>query len=242
MVSDEQSLHSRSQEFADELTTTVRTLNPEAEPFTAALFQDRVTVRQSPAEGIPLLVGGQPLLTLKTELACCWDRAGRFLTIEKSGTSVFAGRSNRHPIFRYEYLRDPRSVPASHLHVHAHRDAFTYTMVKAGSSSRRAQNRSTSSDIPSLQDLHFPLGGHRFRPVLEDVLEMLIDEFGVDHDEDALDTLAQARQRWRETQTKAAVRDAPQAAAESLRAMGYTVRWDGAGDEPQAREDRLQAR
>ena len=235
-------LQARAKEFAAELTATVRTVSPQADPFTARLVRERVTVRQEPGEGIPLSVGGEKLFTLKTDLKCCWDSAGQFLTIEEASTAVFAGTSDRQPIFRYEYVREARDVPAAHLHVHAHRDSFTYALVKGGTSSKRAKARSKSSKVPSLADVHFPLGGHRFRPVLEDVLEMLIDEFGVDHESDALQTLAEARQRWRETQTKAAVRDAPDAAIESLRSMGYTVEWAGSKEVPLPRVSRLQAR
>ena len=92
-----------------------------------------------------------------------------------------------------------------------------------------------------MQDLHFPVGGHRFRPALEDVLEMLIDEFGVDKSGDTLERLQAARVRWRRTQTRAAARDAPGAAAESLRAMGYVVEPpSGSSDHPE-RLDRLMA-
>ncbi|MFC0247381.1 hypothetical protein ACFFIO_02585 [Citricoccus parietis] len=92
-----------------------------------------------------------------------------------------------------------------------------------------------------MQELHFPMGGHRFRPALEDVLEMLIDEFGIDNDQNAREALKRGRLVWRQTQTKSAVRDDPESAVEVLRGLGYDVTWRGQGSEPESRVDRLQA-
>lgn len=211
--------------FAEVLTTTARAVTPECEPFQAVVLGNRVAVRQDPPTGIPLTVSGSPLLTLKADFGCSWDTRGRFLTIERSSFSVVAGTKSGHPLFRYEYLRNAQQVPAAHLHVHAHRDAVTYLMARTGASSARGRRRAASGadTVPALQDLHFPLGGHRFRPALEDVLEMLMDEFGVDHGPDARGVLREARARWRIIQTRAAARDAPEAAAECLRDLGYQV-------------------
>ena len=40
------------------------------------------------------------------------------------------------------------------------------------------------SQVPNISQLHFLVGGDRFRTALEVVLEMLIREFGVDHEPD----------------------------------------------------------
>lgn len=235
-------LQNEAEKFADELTQTTQAVAPASSPFVALGVPDRLVVRQSPTEGIPLTVKGEALIYLKANFHCTWDRGREYLTVERSGISVFAVKPSGQPIIRYEYERDADAVPASHMHIHAHRDSLTYMMAKAGVQTRRAERRVLSGEIPSLQDLHLPLGGHRFRPALEDVLEMLIDEFGVDHDKGALDMLHAARGRWRLTQTRAAVRDAPQAAVEVLRSLGYSVEWSGDGAEPLPRVERLRAR
>lgn len=234
----------QAERFAEDLTATIRVVAPEASPFTAMSVEgsDRISVRQSPKEGVALSVAETVLLSLKAGFTCCADSRGEYLTIESSSFQVFAGgRASGEPIFRYEYLRQNSSVPAAHLHVHAHRDAFTYTMTKVGDTSRRARRRSESDAIPSVQDLHFPLGGHRFRPCLEDILEMLIDEFGVDHSADAMEELRAGRVRWRQIQLQSAIRDDPGTAAQALRSMGFSVEPARAG-EPSARKDRLASR
>lgn len=109
-------------------------------------------------------------------------------------------------------MREATQVAASHLQIHAHRDALTYVMTRAGSATRRGRRRAESEEVPMMQELHFPMGGHRFRPALEDVLEMLIDEFGIDNDQNAREALKRGRLVWRQTQTKSAVRDDPESA------------------------------
>ncbi|MDN5688598.1 MULTISPECIES: hypothetical protein [unclassified Brachybacterium] len=241
-MTEQSALRHQAEKFADELTRTTQAVAPDANPFEALGVNDRLVVRQNPDEGIALTVKGEVLMFLKANFHCTWDHVNEYLTVEKSGISVYAVKPTGQPIIRYEYERDARSVPASHMHVHAHRDSLTYMMAKAGVETQRAERRAISGEVPSLQDLHLPLGGHRFRPALEDVLEMLIDEFGVDHPEGSFEVLRAARERWRLIQTRAAVRDAPQAAIDALESLGYTVSWSGVSGEPDPRRGRLRAR
>lgn len=210
-------------EFVDNLTTITRTVAPDCEGFRADYSDTKVGIFQEPASGIPLAFQKETLLYLKVGISGTWDLEKRFLAIEKSKIEVIAAAADSQPLFRYEYLRSPDSVPAAHLHVHAHRDALTFVMTKAGRTSKRLGRTHNGHGIPKCQDIHFPLGGHRFRPALEDILEMLIDEFGIDHVPNASEILADSRLQWRLIQTKAAVRDAPNAAAEALESLGYTV-------------------
>lgn len=94
--------------------------------------------------------------------------------------------------------------------------------------SRRARQRSKRVDrghVLRQEDLHFPLGGDRFRPALEDVLQVLVVELGVEPaTKEWRQVLEEARERWRHTQLRAAVRDNPQAAAETLvDEFGYKI-------------------
>lgn len=124
------------------------------------------------------------------------------------------------------------------MHVHAHRDSFTDVMTRTGRSTAKGKSRSRSRQIQRVRDLHFPLGGHRFRPCLEDVLQILITEFGVDHPPDALSALAEGRVEWRRQQARAAVRDCPADAAMVLSELGYQIA-PPAGGEPADRRERL---
>lgn len=96
-------------------------------------------------------------------------------------------------------------------------------MTRAGSGSPRGQQLAgrvaQGMAVPRMSDLHFPVGGSRFRPCLEDILDMLVRELGVDHQPGWRDALADGRERWRRMQTAAVVRDAPGEAIDA------TARW-----------------
>ena len=163
-----------------------------------------------------------------------------YLAVAKSEFGVYVGaKAAGEPLYRYEYDRGiTGGLPAAHLQVHAHRDGLTYVMARAGNQTKRGRARAAGNEVPRMSELHFPLGGHRFRPALEDVLEMLVTELGVDHEEGRQRSLREGRRTWRLTQTQAVVRDSPRTAAASLRELGYTVTPPDGGD-PVGNPDRL---
>lgn len=99
-----------------------------------------------------------------------------------------------------------------------------------------------SDAVPSIQDVHFPMGGHRFRPCLEDVLHMLIEEFGIDRQSETFQALEEGRIAWRRKQARSVVRDDPESAVNALRQLGYDVDWRHESGEPPVRWDRLRER
>src|SRR5690606_38919905 len=133
-------------------------------------------------------------------------------------------------------------VPSAHLNVHAHRDEMVHAMVMAA---RQHRGRSREGALDRRQTthmaaIHFPLGGHRFRPSLEDVLEGGVREFGADTRRGWEQAIARGRLAWREMQLKAAVRDNPAAAVTMLEALGYRVDTPGDGG-PGRRDERVLA-
>lgn len=241
-MSEREDLEVQATRFAEELTQTVSAIAPGCAPFKALAVKGglRFAVRQDPADGIPLSVNNEPLIRLKVDYWCCLDGVGKHMAIEKSKIAVHAGSSE--PLFRYEYVRDANQIPAAHLQLHAHRDALTALMVRAGKGTKRGARRADSTGVQAISELHFPVGGLRFRPSLEDILEMLIDEFGVDGAVKAKEGLADSRMRWRRTQTKAAVRDDPESAIEVLESLGYDVTLPPGQPEPPVRFARLRQR
>ena len=111
--------------------------------------------------------------------------------------------------------------PAAHIQFHGHHPQLEAVMNGAGR--RRTKSTSKRSRLPNVTDLHFPLGGTRFRPCFEDVLEMLIHEFHLDvaNEAAALEVLTERRAEWRTIQLSAAVRDDMECAARVLRNYGY---------------------
>lgn len=242
-------LEAKAREFATDLTSTVRAaFGPMVKPFTARALhgveQPLVSVRQSPETGIPLLVGKVPVLTLTATYQCVWDRDNQFLAVNHSTLKVFPGaQASREPLFRYEYVRDVHSDQAgAHIQVHGHRDALTFVMTRCGTvtkSGKKLTDQIAEGIVPSMAQLHFPVGGSRFRPCLEDVLDMLVRQFGLTARSGWREALAQGRARWRRFQTAAAVRDAPGEAAAVLRRLGYEVRAPVGSEHPPDNLDRL---
>ncbi len=178
--------------FANELTATVRAVvGASAEPFRATgkvqAGRTGVAVRQAPRQGIVLTVERVPMLVLKVALHCVWDHRQDWLAVEDSRFEVFA-KGVSEALFRYDYLRQPNSVPSAHVQVHAHRDAITTSWLDAepvasGHAGACVTPRK-AADSRSCRIFTFPSVG-RFRPCLEDVLEMVIDELGVDYEDGA---------------------------------------------------------
>lgn len=217
-------------DFAEAMSSTVRsTFGPSVADFEAVVSDERdglpaAFVRQAGNEGIHLACGGTAILTMQVRIRLTPDGSQRHLRVVMSKFDVtpFGGTE---PIFRYEYERGMETgrLPAAHVQFHGRHKQLERSMTAAG----RARSRSTSrkSSRPNLADLHFPLGGTRFRPCFEDVLEMLIKEFRVDVPDRkaALQALGEARSTWRQRQLRAAVRDDMESAATVLRTYGYQV-------------------
>lgn len=228
-----------AEEFADSLTTTVRgILGPEVPRF-AAIYVPKskgkrhlVVRTQSPrgqeSPPIPIMIHGLRRLDLIVELRCTWDGHRDYLAIEKSAIAVrMTGTSE--PLFRWEFLRSPLSrIPSAHFQIHAHRDEIVYLLLAGGATSPRAVKRagelaSDQPDLPRVCDVHIPLGGARFRPCLEDVLQFLIEEFGISCQNGWRPAIEAGRLNWRKIQAGAVARDFPDEAARVLESLGYEV-------------------
>lgn len=222
-VTESPSLIDEATKFAADLTGRLQQVLDTPACLNATALGDRVIV-QVEENGVfapvPLKINGKQRLNLTLKFFCCWDSRNSYLALDESLIHVYPTGKAAHQLFRYEYVRSAtRSFPCSHLHVHAHRDEFTYLLSAADRG--RPGRRHVKDDIPRLSEFHFPLGGHRFRPCMEDVLQALIEEFQVDAREGWRTAVAEGREQWRRLQLKAAVRDAPHDAAKVLKELGW---------------------
>lgn len=216
--------------FADQLSTTVQAVfGPEVSEFNAVVSPGKDSVmaafiRQAGGEGIHLSYAGSPLLTMQVRMRLTPDGAGRHLRVVSSKFDV-TPYEGTEPVFRYEYERDMEAscYPAAHVQFHGRHEQLERMLE--GSGRKKTKSSPASGSWPNITDLHFPLGGTRFRPCFEDVLEMLLNEFRLDvpNRDAAFDALAEGRARWRDVQLKAAVRDDMECAAGVLRSHGYEV-------------------
>lgn len=231
-------------EFVAALTRTASAFIGADSPFHATSIGDGTKIEVTSAEPLLVTVGSEVLFAVVSTHHCTVDTSKDFLRVAQSSIKVFAGRrAVGDPLFRYDYENPGSSdLPCAHLQIHAHRDQMTAAMSWAAR--HRAKRRKKSAlkypQPATLSELHFPLGGHRFRPGLEDVLQMLAEEFGADTGPEWPAVRDAAREDYRRAQTAAAVRDCPTAAAEALTSLGFTVT-PPAGHAADDRPDRLRA-
>lgn len=220
-------VHSQAQELAGRLTETIRGALPGA-PTVAAIPRDErawITAIDAgagaptkPAE-MPIFVGGEVVATWRLSLYLLMDWTGTYLKTTSSRVAL-TSVLEKTPLVRMEF-EDQYSSGAPHAHwqFHGERGAFSHLLARAGAFSPYVTDRPHS-----LSTLHFPVGGDRFRPCIEDFIEFLIRECGVDSVEGWEKHLAAGREIWRRMQFRAAVRDVPVEAAELLRGLGWDVR------------------
>ena len=161
---------------------------------------------------------GADLATLRVNYKLCTDAFSQWLAVEHS-TFELKASIDRAPIIRWDYDRDAHSKPSSHVQVTAHRGALSHLLSQLGHPTPH-----------SLESLHIPTGGARFRPCLEDVVEFLIADCGFSGKRGWRKVVREGRAKWRRIQTGVVVRDAPAVAADALRRLGYTVTPPEGGD------------
>lgn len=232
-------LSDKAEVFARDLADTLSSFLGRNVRFSATQAGTRFVIAPLPTDDLALAVAPSAHLSLNITYRCELDSRHAYLKVVHSSVGVHPGpRPKGDPLFPYENDASRDRQPVSHLHVHAHRDHFARLMTVAAieSGAKRLPAPDKELEVARLSTLHFPLGGHRFRPSLEDVLEMISAEFGVQPAVGWDEKLRFKRIEWRRQQTGSAVRDCPSEAVRVLRELGFTV------DEPSAGmpEDRLE--
>lgn len=228
-------LEAQARDFAKALSTMIaKVFGPTSPQFIAEISEPKVEnstphilVKPQAESQIELKIDGHHALNLVVQYQCTWDHRGHFLKVQRANFHVFPA-DNGEALFRYEFVANPNSsnVPAAHFQVHAHRDELLYTLLRSNSpknAGRMAALRGGRTKIPKLASIHFPMGGPRMRPALEDVLQLLTTEFNVESEANALKAIQESRAQWRRDQIAACIRDAPEVAATALERLGYTV-------------------
>jgi hypothetical protein len=185
----------------------------------------RIAIASVFAGGIPLTIDQRPALQLEVDYKLMMSPYSRRATVVGSTFLVRPFDVGR-PLFTVDYVRNARSnTPAAHYNLHFEHGSIETELLQTGAARRGKihQKGVRAGNTPRLADLHFPTGGHRFRLCIEDVIEMLWIEFGIDVKSTAKAAICDGRERWRAMQLKAAVSDDPESAAEELRALGYVV-------------------
>ncbi|WP_127479080.1 hypothetical protein [Nocardioides pantholopis] len=225
------SVEEQARDFGEDVSDLVSRCFPSSPAMSLTVVGDRIRIRPDgqgdQSGGIPLLVGEQHLAWLRLHYSCRPDVTGKYLAID-SGNFWVVSKRDRSPLFRFEFSYKSRSAPHSHIQVHGERGALTHLLTRTG------------HDRPhEMSALHLPTGGSRFRPSLEDVIQFLFEDCGFGSVDGWLEAVYEHRAVWRDKQTRAAARAMPQAAAEALEAIGYTVKAPEGGHPEPGRKARF---
>ena len=163
-------------------------------------------------EAIDLTLAKSPArLRLVLHHTLVLDESNQHLTTDKSSYTLATADSNSAAL-TYDYVRDPpNKYPEAHLHI----DGEAQGLQRMLNSSGRSKNRPA--------DLHLPVGGRRYRPSLEDLIEFCILEELVTPRHNWQRALDASRDRFHTQQLRAAVRRNPDEAASVLRDIGWTA-------------------
>lgn len=212
------SLGAEAHRYADSLTNLLNStvcdharvrpvLRPDQVTAVVGTDPDGRTYRSKPVR-LRTRPGAQCWLTITSRY---YLDADGYLTAQKSAYIVSTGTDAEHTLFHYDYERDKTDYTEAHIQVYASSEPFKRLL--------------TAVERPKddVSKIHFPVGGRRFRPALEDILEALIDERIVIGSTIWRETLNESRDEFRRRQLKAAIRREPDVAAAALRALGYGV-------------------
>lgn len=195
----------KAYDFAQELQ---RTLN-------ATICRDvRIKAVQRPFESVPVFTLGsglsrdnltqptgfpvrvdnkKPRIWMNLSYQVHLDDEGRYLTVHKSYCGIFSDEELETCLCHFDYEREKDKYTSAHVQVHGQSPAL------------EALNRVGDEKRP-LEKLHFPVGGRRFRPSLEDIIEFLVAERLADGREGWEQVVEEGRDKFQRNQLRAAIR------------------------------------
>ena len=218
--------------FVDEVATLLAGVLPHPPPMNGEILASRASI--TVGSGVPgrkgslteLKINGVAVAYMQAQIGCRVDSSGRYLAVTQSSFALYSSR-DKTPLFRLEFEDEMRTKPACHWQVHAERGALAHLLTLGGASRPH-----------ELSALHLPVGGARGRPCLEDFLQFVVEECGIDHKSDYRQAIDAGRRLWRERQIAAFVRDTPHIGARVLSELGYSV-GEPAGGHPAPKDRTL---
>jgi hypothetical protein len=140
------------------------------------------------------------------------DDEGEYLAVGSSFIGLFADELMKQTLLHFDYERDKGDgYPEAHLQIAAESPAWRKVLATCDSDADRKR---------SLEDLHLPVGGRRFRPTLEDLIEFLITERLVKGKQGWQQALGTSRNQFSVKQMRALIRRFPAEAEAAVREFG----------------------
>lgn len=154
---------------------------------------------------IAVTIGAEPKIWLGFSMRLEQDFEDKYLMVRQSIMLLSASADPADTLLHYDYERDkPDDYPDAHLQICATSDVWTQVSVRTDGSERL------------LERMHLPVGGRRFRPTLEDIVEFLITE-KLAHPKNGWKQAVHAgREGFRQKQLRAAIRRDPETARDAL--------------------------
>ncbi len=163
---------------------------------------------------VPLVVDrGKPRAWLSLSYQLYLNPNGH-LTVLRSFYGVSVDAAGEEMLFHYDYEREKRDdYPEAHLQVYGSNKALDAVME-------------VISEHRPMEKLHFPVGGRRYRPTVEDLIEFLVREglAEVRGEREQMVRLINARRtEFQLIQLRAAIRQNPDVAVAVLEDLGYRL-------------------
>jgi hypothetical protein len=138
------------------------------------------------------------------------DQEGQYLMVKSSFMGLFLDPSLEEALLHYDYERDKQDgYPEAHLQVVATSESWEELARRAGHEAR------------PLERLHLPVGGRRYRPTLEELIDFLITEDLADGHPGWTDHVERGKTDFYQKQLRAAIRRDPATALDILRQEGH---------------------
>lgn len=152
---------------------------------------------------------------LRAKFQLSRDRTEQHLSTEVSEFHIRHLHKNKaQPIVRFEYERNARSKPVAHVHFHSNSVPLAIALQRNGKTAEAFHQ----------QDVHYPLGGHRYRVCIEDVIQLAIAELGYIGKLGWEEEVERGRENFRREQAAAVIRHNHQMAVEILeKDLGYRI-------------------
>lgn len=178
------------------------------------LSGDSLRAAFTASKELKILPSGSKRASISFEYGLCANSTGKHLAVEKSSFKVqYKAAKKFVPIVRIEYERSARDKPVSHFQVHADSVPLGLLLARSGQHDKAAQQ----------QDVHFPMGGHRYRVCAEDMVELMIREFNVESLPGWEQRVENGRREYRAKQEETVIRKNLPRAIELLEGLGFEV-------------------
>lgn len=202
-------LFRESQDFAQRLTDLLNKTVCNNTRLTAAVERSTgaVVVTNKPDKSdlarmtcVPICLSGKPKLYLGLSIRLRPDYSGQHLMVVSSAMLLAGAVDGSELLLHYDYERDKQDgYPEAHVQVCA--SSARWEDLLGGRPFKR---------------LHLPVGGRRFRPTLEDLIEFLIAERLAEFRPGWKQVVDDHRHEFQMIQLRAAIRRHPDVAREAL--------------------------